>query len=139
MTKSPAVCLLDTRLQDTAKLMLDCDCGAIPVVADVQSRRPVGIITDRDIVIRAVACGKNPLELCARDCMTAPVVTVLDDVDVDDCLELFEERQIRRILVVDNAGGCIGIVSQADMAANVSKKDAGELVRKISEATQPRA
>jgi CBS domain-containing protein len=139
MTKSPAVCLPDTSLQEVAKLMLDRDCGGIPIVADLESRRPIGIVTDRDIVVRAVAAGRNPIDLSARDCMTAPVVVVLEDAEIDDSLQLLEEKQLRRILVVDPTGACVGIISQADMAANVSKKDAGELVRKISESSQPRA
>ena len=133
MTRSPSVCLPDTGLAEVAKLMLGCDCGAIPVVSDVGTRKPLGIITDRDIVVRALAHGRNPLEMCARDCMTAPAISVSEDTSVEDCLNMLEDKQIRRILVCDADGAVAGIIAQADLAVNVSKKDAGELVKKISQ------
>src|SRR5689334_1942384 len=116
MTKSPTVCMPETSLPAVARMMLECDCGAIPVVADLATHRPIGIITDRDIVVRAIASDRNPLELCARECMTAPVVTVLEDADLDDSLKTLEARQLRRIIVVDRSGACVGILSQADLA-----------------------
>jgi CBS domain-containing protein len=69
MTPNPACCTPETGLREVAQMLVDHDCGAIPVVSDQQSRRPVGIVTDRDIACRAVAAGKNALELTASDCM----------------------------------------------------------------------
>ena len=69
-------CTPDTNLKDVAKLMAEHDCGDIPVIQDRDGRKPIGIITDRDITCRAVAEGRNPLELTAQDCMSKPVVTV---------------------------------------------------------------
>jgi CBS domain-containing protein len=117
-------------------LMVDCDCGEIPVVDNPQSRRPIGVITDRDIVCRTIAEGRNPLELSARDCMTTGVIAVGADKSVDDACELMERHQIRRIPVVDGQGCCCGIVSQADIARRVSERAAGEVVRDVS---KPRA
>jgi predicted transcriptional regulator len=135
MSKDPACCTRETSLQDVAILMVEHDCGEIPVVDSMQSKRPVGVITDRDITIRSVALGKNPLELRARDCMSSPAVTVSPESDLDECCRLMEENQLRRIPVVDESGCCCGIVSQADIARHASDDDAGEVVKEISEKT----
>jgi len=135
MSKDPACCTRESSLQDVAILMLEHDCGEIPVVDNMQSKRPVGVVTDRDITIRTVALGKNPLELRARDCMSSPAVTVTPETTVDDCCTLMEENQLRRVPVVDESGCCCGIVSQADIARNASKKEAGELVKDVSRQT----
>ena len=132
MTKQPQCCISDTSLVTVARMMIDCDCGAIPVVGDLETRMPIGVITDRDMVIRAIAASQNPLELTARDCMTTPAFTVTEDTDLDDCIELLEERQIRRVLVVDKGGACCGIIAQADVASHASKRTAGELLRGVS-------
>jgi CBS domain-containing protein len=134
MSKEPACCTRESSLQDVAILMSEHDCGEIPVVDNMQSKRPVGVVTDRDITIRTVALGKNPLELRARDCMSSPAVTVTPETTVDDCCALMEDNQLRRVPVVDESGCCCGIVSQADIARN-SKKDAGELVKDVSRQT----
>jgi predicted transcriptional regulator len=135
MSKDPACCTRETSLQDVAILMVEHDCGEIPVVDSMQSKRPVGVITDRDITVRSVALGKNPLELRARDCMSSPAVTVSPESDLDECCRLMEENQLRRIPVVDESGCCCGIVSQADIARHASEDDAGEVVKEISEKT----
>jgi CBS domain-containing protein len=135
MSKDPACCTRDTSLQDVAVLMVEHDCGEIPVVDNLQSKRPVGVVTDRDIAIRTVALGKNPLDLRARDCMSSPAVTVTPEMSVDDCCTLMEENQLRRVPVVDDSGCCCGIVSQADIARHASKGEAGELVKDVSRKT----
>ena len=132
MTKQPQCCTSDNSLVTVARMMIECDCGAIPVVGDLEARMPIGVITDRDMVIRAIAVSQNPLELTARDCMTTPAFTVTEDTDLDDCIELLEERQIRRVLVVDKRGACCGIIAQADVASHASKRTAGELLRGVS-------
>lgn len=135
MSKDPACCTRETSLQDVARLMIEHDCGEIPVVDNVESKRPVGVVTDRDITIRTVALGKNPLELRARDCMSSPAVTVTPETSLDECCEVMEENQLRRVPVVDQAGCCCGIVSQADIAQHASKGEAGEVVREVSRKT----
>lgn len=135
MSKDPACCTRETSLQDVAVLMVEHDCGEIPVVDNMQSKRPVGVVTDRDITVRTVALGKNPLELRARDCMSSPAVTVTPETSLDDCCNLMEENQLRRVPVVDEAGCCCGIVSQADIAQHASKGEAGELVKDVSRKT----
>jgi CBS domain-containing protein len=132
MTRSPRCATPDTTLQLIARMMTECDCGAIPIVSDLQSRLPLGIVTDRDIVVRTIAAGLNPLALTARDCMTTPVAAVPEDGDASDALKLLEQRQIRRLVVTDKLGGVVGIISQADLAANMPKRKAGELVQEVS-------
>ncbi len=133
MTKYPSCCTAECSLEAVARMMRDRDCGAIPIVGDLASQFPVGIITDRDIVLRAVADGRDIRALTVRDCMTAPVVTVPDDTNLRDCVELLEERQIRRVVVVDEEGRCCGIVAQADIATHASKRTAGELLQQVSQ------
>jgi CBS domain-containing protein len=132
MTPKPSCCLPETTLTAVADLMSKCDCGAIPVVGDADGQFPIGMITDRDIVTRGLAGGSNPLKLVARDCMTTPAVTITEDSDLDECLDLLEERQLRRVIVVDKKGRCSGIVAQADVAAHATKRESGKLLRKVS-------
>ncbi len=135
MTKDPACCSADDGLQSVAKMMVDNDCGCIPVVEDTSSRKPIGIVTDRDICCRAVAEGRNPLDLSARDVMTVNVVTVTPDTSIEDCCNLMEQHQIRRIAVVDDTGACCGIVAQADIAVNADEHKTAEVVQEVSRAT----
>ncbi|HMJ08117.1 MAG TPA: CBS domain-containing protein [Pyrinomonadaceae bacterium] len=135
MTADPACCTPDTALKSVAQMMIDNDCGCIPVVENEQSGKPVGVVTDRDIVIRSLAEGKNPLDLTASDVMTRSVVTVTPDISVADCCGLMEDQQIRRITVVDEKGSCCGIVAQADIAKNADQKRTAEVVQEVSRAT----
>ncbi|MFI5348500.1 MAG: CBS domain-containing protein [Elusimicrobiota bacterium] len=132
MTKSPAFCTAETGLQEVAKMMCDRDCGEIPVLENKLSLKPVGVITDRDIVCRTVAQGKNPADLQASDCMTSPAITIRADLDIDECCDVLESKRIRRVLVVDEKGRCSGIVSQADIARKCGVAKAGEVVREVS-------
>jgi CBS domain-containing protein len=132
MTKDPACCTPNTNLGEVARMMVECDCGEIPVVKDEQSRSPIGVITDRDIVCRAIALGKNPLDLSVRDCMTSPAVTVSLDTDVEECCRIMQQRQIRRVPVVDKDGRCCGIVAQADLARHLPKQYAADVVQQVS-------
>lgn len=135
MTKNPACCTPDASLEDVAALMVSNDCGCIPVVSDNEDRMPVGVITDRDIVTRAVARGKNPLGLTAADVMTESVVTVTPDTSIEDCCNLMEDEQIRRVTVVDEKGACCGIVAQADIANNTDIRKTAEVVQEVSKAS----
>src|SRR4051812_44104342 len=134
MTESPSCCTPDSGLQEVAKMMVECDCGCIPVVDSEDTKMPVGMITDRDITCRVVAQGKNPLELKARDAMTSTVVSATPDMSLEECLDLMEESQVRRIAVVDENGAICGIVSQADVAMNADDQKTGEVVQQVSRA-----
>ena len=139
MTQEPTCCTPETSLEAVARLMVDCDCGAIPVVGDLAGKFPLGLITDRDIVTRVIAAGKSTQDTTVRDCMTMPVVTITTDTSLDDCIDMMELNQIRRCIVVDSDGRVCGIVAQADVAAHASKRKAGELVREVSHPTHARA
>src|SRR5439155_18779004 len=137
MTANPACCAPDVSLMEVASMFVDHDCGAIPVVDNVDTRRPIGIVTDRDIACRAVAKGLNALELTARDCMSSPSVTVSEAESLDAGLTAMEESRVRRLVVVDEAGRCCGIVSQADIALHAPKRKTAEVVKEISEPASP--
>lgn len=130
MTEDPQCCSEDAGLQEAAQLMRDWDCGEIPVI-DPQGR-PVGVVTDRDICCRAVADGR-PLSTEVREIMSSPAVTVRGDERVERCIELMDEHQIRRVPVVDSDGVCCGMVSQADLARELSDSQVGHVVHDISQ------
>jgi len=133
MTSNPECCTPETGLREVALMFIEHDCGAVPVMDGEGSRRPVGIITDRDIACRAIAAGKNALELKAEDCMSSPCVTVSAEVSLDDCCEAMEKHKVRRLLVVDEAGECCGIISQGDIAVRGKEKKAAQLVKEVSQ------
>src|SRR5207253_4159233 len=114
MTPDPTCCSPEMTLDEVAQLMIERDCGQLPVVN--HEDHPIGVITDRDIVCRAVAAGKNPIGHTAESCMTTPVVTVRSDTPIEQVICTMEEHRIRRVPVVDESGCCAGIISQADIA-----------------------
>ncbi|MGE0862299.1 MAG: CBS domain-containing protein [Vicinamibacterales bacterium] len=130
MTADPQCCTAETPLNEVANLMVENDCGEIPVVdAD---RKLIGVVTDRDIVCRVVAKGKNPSAMTAQDAMSQPVISVTEDSSLEDVLSLMEEHQIRRVPVVDASGCCCGIIAQADVAMVAEESETGEMVREVS-------
>ncbi|HEU4597757.1 MAG TPA: CBS domain-containing protein [Pyrinomonadaceae bacterium] len=135
MTPDPACCTPDSTLQRAAELMVENDCGEIPVVESASSKKPVGVITDRDITCRTVAKGLNPLSMTVSECMTTPCVTVTPETSLDECCKVMEGKQIRRVPVVDASGECCGIVSLADIAKHAEKRETGAVVKEVSEPT----
>jgi CBS domain-containing protein len=133
MTVNPACCTPETTLNKVAKLMVQHDCGEIPVVDSTQ--RVVGVVTDRDMVCRVVAQDKNPSDYTAETCMTNPVVTVAEDAPLSDVLSTMERHQVRRVPVVDERGCCAGMISQADIAWEGKERDVAKLVREVSRET----
>lgn len=133
MTIHLSECTVETKLTDVAKMMLDEDCGAIPVIESKENPKPVGIITDRDIVIRSIALGKNPLEMRASDCMTSEVFTIDEDAQLADCYDVMINNKVRRVVVLDGKGLIKGIVSQADIAVNAPNADTAGVVERISQ------
>ena len=136
MTENPACCEPETSLVDVGRLLIENDCGAIPVVDDMVRRRPVGVITDRDIACRAVAQGRDALNLTAGGCMSSPCVTAGLEATLEECCRLMERKRVSRVVVVDGAGACCGIVAPADVAraAAAAKANANaDLLRKLSD------
>ena len=134
MTPNPACCTAQTPLRDVARMMLDNDCGQIPVVDDAQ--RPIGVVTDRDIAVRVVAEGRNTNDATAADAMSSPVRTVSTDTSLKDCVCLMEADQIRRVPVVDTSGRLTGIVSIADLALAGKDEATAEVIKEVSEPTR---
>lgn len=135
MTSDPACCTAETPLPEVARMMIENDCGEIPIVDNQASNVPIGVVTDRDIVCRTVANGINPVELTAADCMSKPIVTVTPDMSLEECCRIMEQKQIRRVPVVDARGSCCGIVALADIALQAKESVAGEIVKEVSEPT----
>jgi CBS domain-containing protein len=133
MTPDPACCTPRTTLDEVAKLMARNDCGEIPVIDT--SDQIIGVVTDRDIVCRVVAEGKNPMAYTAETCMSGPVVTVQADAPLDDVVATMEKHQIRRVPVVDDHDACIGIISQADVSWAGARREVADLVREVSRDT----
>ncbi len=132
MTTCPACCTPSSSLTEVARLMVDNDCGEIPVVEDAKTRKLAGVITDRDIATRIVAAGRNSAEACAMDCMTAPAISVTCETSLKECCELMETHQIRRVPVVDGEGAVVGIVSLADVVRNANTATTVAVVKEVS-------
>lgn len=131
MTPNPTLCTPDSTLQQVAQMMKQQDCGQIPVVG--QDQHPLGVITDRDIAVRAVAQGGDVSAARVRDYMTSPATTVSDQCSVDEVAEVMEREQIRRVVVVDKQGRIAGIVAQADIALAGPDVKTAEVVKQVSE------
>jgi CBS domain-containing protein len=129
MTTRPRSVTPDTPVSQVAELMEHEDVGSIPVV---EGDRLVGLVTDRDIVVRAVARGKDPRGMPAREVSSQDLVTVEEEASLSDALQLMANHQVRRLPVVDDESRLIGVVSQADVALEAKEKDTGELVEQIS-------
>lgn len=112
MTRNPVVATGSTYLKEVARMMLDNDVGEIPIVDD---GKPIGVVTDRDIVIRLVAYGQDPTQVRAEDCMTSPAIVLGQDADLKLCAELMARERVRRIPIVDAQGRVCGIVALADL------------------------
>lgn len=139
MTANPACCEPGTSLVDVGRLLIENDCGGIPVVDDLNRRRPIGVITDRDIACRAVAEGRDALNLTAGGCMSSPCVTADLEATLEECCRLMETKRVRRVVIVDSTGACCGIVAQADVARVAAKAKTSEVVRQVSEPSLPGA
>jgi CBS domain-containing protein len=133
MTPDPVCCTAKTSVDEIAKLMLHTDCGEIPIVDTTD--RVIGVVTDRDIVCRVVAQGKNPMGHAAEECMSDSVVVVDEDTPLKEVIATMEKHQIRRVPVVDVGGCCIGIIAQADLARTAAEHEVAEFVREVSQET----
>ena len=139
MTANPACCTPDSTLREVALMMEQNDCGCIPVVDGLGTMTPVGTITDRDIAIRAVAASLDPAAVKASDIMTTDIATLTPQASIEDCFNVMEDREIRRVLVVDEQGKCCGIVAQADVVQTaLNPARTNKVIREISESAPSR-
>lgn len=130
MTDRPRCVTPDTPLNQVAELMEAENVGSIPIL---EGEQVTGVITDRDIVVRAVAKGKDPRGMPVREIASGDLVTVNEGHDLSDALELMTAHQVRRLPVVDEENRLVGIVSQADVAMQAKEKDVGEMLQGISQ------
>ena len=133
MTKDPVCCLPNDSVAKAAELMKSEDIGSIPVIDNEQTRKLVGIVTDRDLALEIVAEGLDAKSTKVETVMTRKVVTCLADDDLQKALDAMAEHQLRRIPVVDNDNKVVGIIAQADVATRVDQPEkTAEMVKEIS-------
>jgi len=136
MTPKPECVSPEDSLQDAARKMRNLDVGPLPVC---DNDRLAGMITDRDIVINAVAEGRNPQTTKVREAMTGDVIYCFDDQDTEEAARTMEERQVRRLVVLNRDKRMVGIVSLGDLATGTGdKRKSGEVLQGVSEPATPR-
>jgi len=136
MSKNPACVTPDTTLADAARLMKTENIGVVPVVESESSKRLVGVLTDRDIAVRAVAEGRDGATTSVGHIMTSNVRTSTATDPVADVMDLMGREQVRRVPVVDERGVLVGIISQADIVLEAKDdKRAEKTVEQISQPT----
>jgi CBS domain-containing protein len=128
MTAEVKVATPSQSLTDAASLMKQEDVGSVPVV---DGERLVGVLTDRDIVVRGIADGSDPRSVQVGDIASRDVVTVRPDDDLDEALRLMGQHQVRRLPVVDD-GHLVGVLATADVAHEAKDKILGQVVEEIS-------
>ena len=130
MTGRPRCVTPETPVTEAAQLMATEDVGSLPIL---DGERVVGVVTDRDIVTRAVAKQKNPQGMPVREIASTDPVTVRADEDLSEALNLMASHQVRRLPVVDEDDNLVGVLAQADVAVGAKEKAVGEMVAAISE------
>lgn len=144
MTRNPEAVMPDTPLVEVARRMRDLDVGVMPVVDDADSFRLRGVVTDRDITIRAAAEGKDMKKTPVRDVMSANPETVSEHAHVRDVFAVMKRARVRRVPVIDDEERLVGIIAQADLAVNYAGLDlqreteVEEVIERISEPARPR-
>jgi len=137
MTRQVTVVQPNTTIAEAADLMKSLDVGLLPVC---EGERLVGMLTDRDITVRATAEGQSPAMTLVSDVMTPEVHFVFDDQDVEDAARVMKQQQVRRVVVLDSDKRLVGIASLGDLAVDTA--DAmltGEVIGRVSEPSEPRS
>ena len=130
MTPDPKCVKEDQTLADAARLMRDLDVGALPICGN--DDRLKGMVTDRDIVVKCIADGGDPNTVTAGSLGEGKPITIGADDDIRDALVVMQDHQVRRLPVIDGHD-LVGIISQADIARELSATQTGETVAEISE------
>jgi CBS domain-containing protein len=134
MCLEPVTADAEMPIRDVARLMDEFGCGEIPIT---EEKRLVGVVTDRDIACRVAALELDPRTATARDVMTPRPARIRPDQSLDDAIELMEEMQIRRLPVVDEKGGLVGILSMTDVCLRTPCGKAGTLLHEVSRRRAP--
>lgn len=135
MTRNVEVITPDTSLREAAEKMRDLDVGSLPVC---DGMRLQGMLTDRDITIRATAEGRDPAATSAADVMTGQIFYCYEDQDVAEAARSMEAKQIRRLPIVNQDKKLVGILSLGDLAVDTGRqKLAGEALTEISRPARP--
>jgi CBS domain-containing protein len=129
MTERPRCVTPQTLVSEAAQLMAAEDVGALPIL---DGEQVTGVITDRDIVVRAVAKGMDPRGMSVKEVASPEVVTVHADDELASAVEIMATHQVRRLPVVDDNNSLVGILAQADVALEGKDKAVGEMVEEIS-------
>jgi len=133
MTHNVEVVSPSDSLEQAAQKMAELNVGPLPVC---EGNRIVGMITDRDITVRATAAGCDPKTTLVGDAMSQDIISCYEDQDVQEAARLMKEKQIRRLLVVNRANELVGIVSLGDLATEAGDQgQPGEVLKKVSEPT----
>ena len=136
MTKNPVCCLPSDNVAKVAEMMKRENIGPIPVIENEQTRKLVGIVTDRDLAMKIVAEGRDAKSTKVEVVMTHKVVTCRADDDLQKALDTMSEHQLRRIPIVDKENRILGIISQADVATRVNQPEkTAEMVKEISQSS----
>lgn len=136
MTPNPVCCLPSDNVKMVAGIMKRENLGPIPVIDNDQSRMLIGILTDRDLVLKVIAGGCDYEKTKVESIMTRKVVSCRADDDIQNAIDAMSKYQLRRILVVDQVNKILGIISQADIATRVNQpQKTAEMVRDVSKAT----
>jgi len=135
MTKNPVCCLQNDTALKAAELMKSENVGSIPVVANEQTMKLIGIVTDRDLVLKIVAKGLDAASTQIEDVMTHKVITCLADDDLQEVMDTMSKHQIRRIPIINKNKKILGMISQADMALHYDHpKRIAAMIKEISQA-----
>ena len=135
MTKNPICCLPNDMVAGAAELMKNENIGSIPVIENEQTKKLVGIVTDRDLTLKIVAAGLDAKSTKVEAVMTSKIVTCLASDDLQKALDAMAEHQLRRIPIVDGNYKIVGIIAQADVATRVDQPEkTAEMVKEISQA-----
>jgi CBS domain-containing protein len=123
----------ETSIQEVARLMAEEDVGFIPVIDS--SGKPLGTITDRDIVVRLIAKGGDVKNARVEQAMTKEVVSVRPDEDIGKVAQLMKDRKISRVLICDQGGKPVGVISLGDLAERHEEEEVGRTVKEVKEGT----
>ena len=130
MTSTVEVIHPDDTLQTAAEKMRDRDIGFLPVC---DGDRLIGVLTDRDLITRALADGMDSKTMLGRDLATSPAIYCFDDQSVDEAAKLMHDNQIRRLVVLSRNKQMVGVVSLGDLAMNIDDKKSGDVLQSVSE------